>query len=100
MFALDAALFRISPVPFVRYVDAREFGNRRTTHGGVEFESPPLGRAVSNSALSLWILHAAAFATTSARAQCAMGSKRREEWLQRLALAGTAIGGDTDLVTA
>jgi hypothetical protein len=29
-----------------------------------------------------------------------MESKRREEWLQRLALAGTAIGGDTDLVTA
>ena len=48
-----------------------------------DFESPPLGRAVSNSLATL-DLHEAVFAAMSVQAQCAMESKRREEWLQRL----------------
>ena len=44
MFALDSALLRSSPVPFVRYAGARKFGDNQTSDEDFEFESPPLAR--------------------------------------------------------
>ena len=45
IFALDSALLRISPVPFVRYTDPRNLVTWKRQMK-LEFESPPPSRAI------------------------------------------------------